>query len=344
MEERRGESNRRGIAGSIERGERLGTRHRTPRFVAGPLGQQRPNRTDPQLGSRLEKAGAERVVEIRGKERGERGLEGLPGGAGIARFDRLPRSVDATAQRRLAPGAEDVEGQGPDRRRRIGAGGKRHEALGIGLRPRCLGRSDRPAQKSLVERSGGNSRRELAPGPGQREIVDRPGRFGGDPRVGIVEESSHDVAATAPQRDHRRQTDPRRRIGGESREAHRVAHTGKPHHDRMAVMGIGRRRVVGCGSQAPRGDRIRAALPADSAEGNGRSRTDLEVMIVEQADELRPVGLIDCGTAIAELPRGHHADLPRRVAEQRGKRKDHKSREQGTSCHLGEPLDGMDTR
>ena len=145
--------------------------------------------------------------------------------------------------------------------------------------------------------------------------MDRPGSFGRHARVGIVEESSHDVAATAPQRDHRRQTDPRRRIEGESREAHRVAHAGKPHHDRMAVMGIGRRRAVGCGSQAPRGDRIGAAFSADSAEGNGRSRTDLEVMIVEQADQLPPVGLIDCGTAIAKLPRGHHADLPRRIAK-----------------------------
>ena len=243
----------------------------------------------------------------------------------------------------MAPGAEDVEGQGPHRRRRIGAGGKRHEALGIGLRPRCLSRSHRPAQKSLVERSGSDARRQLAPGPGQREIVDRPGRFGGDPRVGIVEESSHDVAATAPKGDHRSQTHPRRRIGGECREAHRVAHAGKPHHDRMAVMGIDRRRAVGCGSQAPRGDRIGAALPADPAEGDGRSRTDMEVVIVEQADELRPVGFIDCGTAIAELPRGDHADLPRRIAKQRGKGKDHERPELGTSCHLGEPLDGMDT-
>ena len=243
----------------------------------------------------------------------------------------------------MAPGAEDVEGQGPHRRRGIGAGGKRHEALGIGLRPRCLGRSHRPAEKSLVERSGDDARRELAPGPGQREIMDRPGRFGSDPRIGIVEESSHDVAAKTPQRDHRSQTHPRRRIGGECREAHRVAHAGKPHHDRMAVMGIGRRRAVGCGSQAPRGDRIGAALPADPAERDGRSRTDMEVVIVEQADELRPVGLIDCGPAVAELPRGHHADLPRRIAKQRGKRNDPERPEHGTSCHLGEPLDGMDT-
>ena len=111
----------------------------------------------------------------------------------------------------------------------------------------------------------------------------------------------------------------------------------------MAVVGIGRRRAVGFGSQRPRSPRIGAALPADPAERNGRSRTDVEVVIVEQADELRPAGLVDCGTGIAELPGGHHADLPRGIAEQRGKRKDHGRPEHGTSCHLGKPLDGMDT-
>ena len=209
MEKRCGEIDRRGVASRVERHKRLGPRCGAPRAVAGPVGQERADGGDPQFRGPLEEASTERVVEIRGEEIGKRSLERLSGRDGIARVDRLPRSVDATAHRRLAPGPEDVEGQGTDRHRRVGPGCERHEALGIGLRPRCLGRSHRPAEKCLVERPCGNALCKLAPHSSQREIVDRPGCFGGHPRVGVVQESSHDVTAKTPQGDHRSQTHPR---------------------------------------------------------------------------------------------------------------------------------------